>query len=149
MNNPELIAPCGIYCGVCPQLIAYKNNNDRLKEKLSASFGIKPEEIVCEGCTSETPFLFCVSCGIKSCVQEKEIESCAECDNFPCDKIENFPVKKFVEKITWDVNYRRQHGKDSWISKTIEINSCPSCQTLNHWIAKRCLSCKNELPERY
>lgn len=29
MKNQELIAPCGVYCGVCPQLIAHKYNNQR------------------------------------------------------------------------------------------------------------------------
>jgi hypothetical protein len=149
MNNQELIAPCGVYCGVCPQRIAHKSKNEKLKEKLAANYGLKPEDISCDGCNSKNLFLFCVSCEIKSCVQKKEIESCAECKEFPCEIIDNFSVKQFIEKVKWDVNYRREHGKDHWIAKSIELNTCPSCQSLNHWVAKRCISCKDELPKRY
>jgi len=149
MNNSNLIAPCGVYCGVCPQLIAYKTDNARLKEKLAENFGVKPEEIVCEGCTSELPFVFCRLCDIKSCVKDKDIESCAECNKFPCEIVENFPFKQFIKKVKWDVSYRQEHGKDEWIAKSIELNTCPTCQSLNHWVARRCISCKNGLPERY
>lgn len=149
MDNQELIAPCGVYCGVCPQMVAYKNNNERLKEKLAANYGVKPEDISCDGCTSDNPFLLCASCNIKSCVQAKGIESCAECEEFPCETIEDFPVPPFIKKVKWDVNYRREYGKDAWITQSIELNTCPSCKTLNHWVARRCISCKEELQERY
>ena len=149
MDSQELIAPCGVYCGVCPQMVAYKNNNERLKEKLAVNYGLKPKDISCDGCTSDNPFILCASCEIKSCVQKKGIESCAECQEFPCDTIENFPVPQFIKKVKWDVNCRREIGKDNWIAKSIELNTCPSCESLNHWVAKRCISCKEELPERY
>ena len=149
MDSQELIAPCGVYCGVCPQMVAYKNNNERLKEKLAVNYGLTPEDISCDGCTSDNPFILCVSCEIKSCVQKKGIESCAECQEFPCETIENFPVPQFIRKVKWDVSCRKEIGKDNWIAKSIELNTCPSCESLNHWVAKRCISCKQELPERY
>ena len=149
MENVNLIAPCGVYCGVCPQMIAYKNNDERLKQKLAMNFGLQPEDIACEGCRSDKPFVFCAACTIKSCVNDKGIESCAECGEFPCDTIENFPVKQFIKKVKWDVEERRRLGKDEWIARTIEMNSCPSCGTLNHWVAKKCIACKEELPQRY
>ena len=149
MNESQLIAPCGVYCGVCPQMVAHRNDDDRLKGKLAAMYGLKPDDIVCEGCNSSNPFVFCTSCAIKSCVQEKDIESCAECEGFPCQTIDSFPVAKFVEKIKWDVRYRREEGKDAWIKKTLDMNTCPECETLNHWVAKSCIRCRTQLPERY
>ncbi len=149
MSDRELFASCGVYCGVCPQHIADKYNNDKLKEKLAANFGVKPEEIKCQGCKSESPFLFCSSCTIRACTQEKNIDTCAQCNDYPCDTIENFPIKPFLQKLKWDVDFQKQHGEDKWVDETIKINSCPSCQTLNHWKARRCISCKSDLPERY
>lgn len=149
MMNESLVAPCGVYCGVCPQMVAHRNNDDRLKEKLAAMYGLKSADIACEGCNSEKPFLFCASCAIKTCVREKEIESCAECEAFPCQTIDSFPVSKFVEKIKWDVGCRREDGKEMWIDKTLAMNTCSGCGTLNHWVAKRCIRCRMHLSERY
>ena len=149
MDNSKLLAPCGVYCGVCPYLIAYKNNDDRLKQKLAKSIGIKPEKIICEGCNSDLTIFFCRVCKIKECVQNKSIQSCANCEEFPCDLIERFPYKEFFKKVKWDVNYQMKFGKEQWISKTIELNTCPTCQTLQHWRAKICKSCGTKLEERY
>ncbi len=149
MEDPRLLAPCGVHCGVCPYLIAYKTNDTSLKEKLAKSIGIKPEKIVCEGCRSDLPLYFCKICKIKSCVLEKGIESCAECDNYPCEHIINYPFKPFIVREKWDVNYRKKYGKEAWISTTIQINSCPSCHTLTHWAAKICKKCGTQLKERY
>ena len=32
--NPDLVSPCGLYCGVCAIYIAHRNNNRKLKERL-------------------------------------------------------------------------------------------------------------------
>jgi hypothetical protein len=34
MVNPDLISPCGLYCGVCAIYIAHRDNNPKLKERL-------------------------------------------------------------------------------------------------------------------
>ena len=32
--NPDLIAPCGLYCGVCAIYIAHRDNNEKFKRRL-------------------------------------------------------------------------------------------------------------------
>ena len=32
--NPDLISPCGLYCGVCAIYIAHRDNNEKFKERL-------------------------------------------------------------------------------------------------------------------
>lgn len=150
LNDPDLMAPCGTNCGVCPYLIAYKTNDQHLKEKLAKSIGIKPEQIICEGCMSEEPLFFCKMCGMKKCVLEKEgIDSCADCDEYPCKIIEKFPYKMFLNRQAWDVNYRKAHNKEDWIKITKEMNSCTSCGALGHWRATVCKECGSEIKERY
>ncbi len=34
VTNPDLISPCGLYCGVCAIYIAHRDNNIKLKERL-------------------------------------------------------------------------------------------------------------------
>ena len=30
--NPDFVAPCGLYCGVCAIYIAHRDNNQKFKE---------------------------------------------------------------------------------------------------------------------
>ncbi|MBM4271151.1 MAG: DUF3795 domain-containing protein [Deltaproteobacteria bacterium] len=32
--NPDFVAPCGLYCGVCAIYIAHRDNNKKFKERL-------------------------------------------------------------------------------------------------------------------
>ena len=32
--NPDLVAPCGLYCGVCAVYIAHLDQNQKFKERL-------------------------------------------------------------------------------------------------------------------
>jgi hypothetical protein len=32
--NPDFVAPCGLYCGVCAIYIAHRDNNQKFKERL-------------------------------------------------------------------------------------------------------------------
>ena len=149
MEDPKLFAPCGTYCGVCPWRVAYLTNDDNLKSKLAKMVGMNPDDIICEGCQSDLPLYFCRSCGMKKCVNEKKIDSCAECDEFPCKIVEKFPFKDFIIRVKWDNKYRKEHGKEEWFKKTIEMNTCPSCGQLAHWRASICKSCGNPLEKRY
>jgi hypothetical protein len=52
IQKQKLAAPCGLYCGACSIRIAHRDDNHKLKERLSAAYGVHPEEIRCEGCFS-------------------------------------------------------------------------------------------------
>ena len=79
---------------------------------------------------------------------DKQIESCALCDDYPCKIVEDYPYKPFIEHAKNDIEARKKLGKEEWIKSTIEKNTCPSCKTLNHWRANKCMSCEEVLPER-
>ncbi|MBO8181239.1 MAG: DUF3795 domain-containing protein [Archaeoglobus sp.] len=137
-----LIGCCGIYCGACP---FYRSKipdlAKMLKDALNAEKFNKiavPFEWVgeyrefkkwlnflarakCEGCQAGggNPF-----CSIRKCCRKKGFVSCAECDEFPCDK-------KFLKWISeryrnWNVkNIRRikEIGYEKWLEeKEKEVN---------------------------
>ena len=83
----KLLAPCGIYCGICPTYIADKGNHIKLKEILAAEFKISADEIKCDGCFSPAPFVNCQTCTVRNCIIAKKVEGCFKCDDFPCQII--------------------------------------------------------------
>lgn len=94
----EKVAVCGITCSECPAYIATVNNDDEKRrataEEWSKAYGgdIKPEDINCAGCISkEGPwFNHCMQCEIRKCGTAKEVENCAHCDEYACDKLVKF-----------------------------------------------------------
>ena len=135
------IAPCGLSCEKC---FAHVNGDIRkysikLKDKLGNfdNYAKRFETLLCDpifknypdfkkmldyfasencrGCRNEQCRLF-TDCGVRVCHQEKQIDFCYQCDEFPCKKT-NFDEdlhKRWVlinEKI-------KENGLDSFYKKT-------------------------------
>ncbi len=91
-----MIAHCGLDCDICPTMIATKTNDAMLRrqtaEKWSAQYGaeIAAEDISCDGCNSISGKLFkhCSVCEIRSCSTGKGNVTCANCDQYPCTKLD-------------------------------------------------------------
>jgi len=82
----ELTAACGIYCGACPQYRATSDPN--LAQKLAQVLGKKPEEVLCIGCRPKAKRGDDMSgCDVFGCTQDKNVEFCYECSDFPCVKL--------------------------------------------------------------
>ncbi|MCI8778578.1 MAG: DUF3795 domain-containing protein [Bacilli bacterium] len=45
---------------------------------------------VCEGCTNISKPFWGDSCQVKSCCENKNLECCGECSEFPCDLLKAF-----------------------------------------------------------
>ncbi|NQV18493.1 MAG: DUF3795 domain-containing protein [Armatimonadetes bacterium] len=94
----KIIACCGIVCIECPAYIAFKNDDDELRKKTAKQWSeefkadIKPENINCVGCIVKKGIHFshCFECEIRKCCQEKNIDNCAICNLFPCQRISDF-----------------------------------------------------------
>ncbi len=138
----ELLAPCGLYCGVCGILIAHRDNNQKFKERLATIYGTTPEEICCEGCLSEKPFKYCVVCPIKACTQEKGYGGCYQCESFPCAHVEAFPMKVGKKVILRAIPQWREWGTEKWVEEEEKRYRCPSCGGPLFRGAKRCRSCE-------
>jgi hypothetical protein len=142
MAEKELLAPCGLYCGVCGILMAHRDNNQKFKERLSTVYGCKPEDIACEGCMSETRFSFCQHCPIRSCAVGKEYEGCHECADFPCAYIENFPIPIGKQGILRAIPEWRELGTEKWVEAEEKRYTCPECGQKLFRGAGRCRNCK-------
>jgi hypothetical protein len=96
----ENLAYCGLICQTCQIYLAtrepdkekqYKMRVDIAKE-IKKYYGeeTKPEDVRdCDGCKTEGGRLFCNNdCSMRVCAIEKGIESCAYCDDYPCQDLE-------------------------------------------------------------
>lgn len=140
--KPELLAPCGLYCGVCGVYMASRDNNETLKGKLAKAYKVNPEQIACSGCLSDKRFVYCQTCEIRTCAMEKNRDGCHQCDTFPCNLIDDFPVPVGKRVILRSVPARKKLGTQTWVKQEEARHECPQCHTPLFRGARRCASCK-------
>ncbi len=92
------IATCGLICTECPGYIATQSQDAeaiaKVAEMWSAEYNaqLTAEDCRCDGCHSESgPWMsHCAECGIRACGVEKGVDTCAECDDYACEKLTEF-----------------------------------------------------------
>lgn len=158
-TNPDLISPCGLYCGVCAVYLADRDNNIKLKERLLNLYqggtpgkGLLPnseslsiQNMRCRGCLSDDRFMHCQQCEIRACTQEKGYTGCHECDDFPCRHIDDFPMAVGKKVILRSVLYRREFGTAKWVMDEEARYVCPECGNKVFRGAMKCNQCKVNL----
>ncbi len=110
-----MIAYCGLDCRTCPiYLVTREKNKEKQEAKrkeilqlIKEHYGLeyRLEDITdCDGCMIETGKLFsaCKECPIRNCAIEKKIVSCAYCDEYICETLEEFFAKEPAAKIHLD-----------------------------------------------
>lgn len=149
-NKKDLLAPCGLYCGVCRIYQAYKDNDLEFKKEILPTlndFGVKTvDDIACTGCLSDgIVFHFCRSCPIKDCIKNKELEGCYKCDEFPCKIINGWsdPLDKKV--MLRSIPAWRELGTEKWVKAEEERYKCPKCGNPLFHGAKVCKKCNSKV----
>ncbi len=148
--NPDYVAPCGLYCGVCAIQIAHTEGNQKFKEALVQVYkGNLPDseamtaaDIRCRGCLSDELFRHCTQCTIRSCTRERGYAGCHECADFPCRLIDEFPIPVGKKVILRAVPHWRKVGTERWIADEEKRYLCPQCGNRLFRGARRCNRCK-------
>jgi HAD superfamily hydrolase (TIGR01509 family) len=99
MKMAKIIAFCGLNCDECPAYIATQKDDDAERKRVAKMWAeefnapeLTYDKINCDGCLQTDGRLFqhCLVCNIRKCGMERELENCAFCDDFACDKLEEF-----------------------------------------------------------
>jgi hypothetical protein len=157
--NPDFIAPCGLYCGVCAIYIAHRDDNQNLKERLvnlyrggvegkgtlPNSRDLTTEDIRCRGCLSDDRFMHCRQCEIRACAIGKGYAGCHQCDEFPCRHIDGFSMVVGKKVILRAIPYWREVGTEKWIQDEEARYVCSECGNKVFRGAVTCNRCKAKL----
>lgn len=96
MDYREMTAPCGLDCFNCHFYLA-KDNPESMKvlESYNRLMGVPIDVMLCKGCRGEGGLPETLKygmgktepCHCYTCTQEKGIDFCCDCDDFPCDQL--------------------------------------------------------------
>ena len=88
------VAVCGLLCDDCIAFIATQRNDDQLRAKVVEAWSTEQErlelkDINCDGCLAQGRlYPFCSACEVRKCALENGVANCADCDLYPCAKLE-------------------------------------------------------------
>ncbi len=159
LRNRELMAPCGLYCGTCGVYIAHRDGNQKFRDIMARLYGSKPEETACKGCMQgdDAPCLYgyCRHCTIRDCVRSRGLYSCHQCDEWPCDMINDFGFATGRQVMMRTIPVWRakvaelgdEEGSVAWARAECERYHCPDCGQPLFRGAQRCRCCKRPVAE--
>lgn len=166
MNTKNFDTYCGIYCGACSIISAYKTG---IKDPLAAywtestlkdflqSQGIELSaednlQLRCNGCKSDTLFINCKYCKIRACAINRNVEHCNECNEYPCQLLNGSLLNKDIQeklphlKITSDnLTTIKDVGVQQWLDDQEKQWKCSQCQADTSWYMHSCANCGKDL----
>ena len=132
MDN--LIAPCGMNCGVCFSYLGMKN--DFKKQGFKNKY--------CEGCLPRGAN--CLHMGARCKLLGKGlIRFCYECRDFPCKRLKDLDKRyrtKYHMSMIENLKLIEQHGIEFFLWKEEGKWSCPNCGNTICCHKGLCLNCQ-------
>lgn len=110
----ELIAPCGMNCGICMAYLRKKNH--------------------CAGCLNEdedkVPHL--QRCIIRNCdtIRHNDSGFCYECENYPCKRLKQLDKRyrtRYKMSMLENLEFIKTKGLAAFKEKELERWRCPEC----------------------
>lgn len=129
--SAELIAPCGMNCGLCMAYLRDKNT--------------------CAGCRAgdEGKAKSCLACVIRRCETPRSNASgfCFECGDFPCPRLRRLDLRyrtKYRMSMLENLAAIRDSGIEAFIEAERDRWTCPECGGMQCVHTDACIYCGYE-----
>jgi hypothetical protein len=131
--TPELIAPCGMNCGICKAYLAYSRGVPYKKGKVTH----------CTGCLVRNKNCAFVK---RDCEQlrKKHICFCYECADMPCKALANIDAyysARYGMSMIENQRMIQEEGMDVFLKRQAEKYRCPSCRDIISVHDGKCYAC--------
>jgi hypothetical protein len=96
----DMIAYCGLNCVECNAFKATHTKDTERKIQLAKKWTdddnveFRPEDIDCDGCKSKRISGWCRKiCKVRPCAEKRKVKTCAHCDDYQCEILNEFLLK--------------------------------------------------------
>ena len=117
--NEELIAPCGMNCGICSGYLALKHDVKAKGVRMPYCSGCRPRNKQCAFIKKRCTL---VSTG--------KVKYCYECNDFPCEKLEHLDKRyraDFRMSMIDNLKSIQENGMETFIETEKKKWECPVC----------------------
>ncbi|OGF48958.1 MAG: hypothetical protein A2231_10955 [Candidatus Firestonebacteria bacterium RIFOXYA2_FULL_40_8] len=134
----ELIAPCGINCGVCSLYLAYSNGLPEKKGNIRHCIGCKPRNKKCTRCKTGNI---------------NKIRFCYECSDFPCEFLKRLEKRylssyKRPESPIKNLKDIKKLGVKKFLALERKKWKCPKCSGVVSVHNGKCFACEKVISWR-
>ena len=117
--NEELIAPCGMNCGVCSGYLALKYDLRNKGIRMSHCAGCRPRDKRCSFLKKRCTLLL-----------HSKVNYCYECNDFPCEGLSHIDKRYrmyFRMSMVENLESIKKNGIRQFLEKEEERWKCPEC----------------------
>jgi hypothetical protein len=129
---------------VLPLLFPIHRDDEDAKrlEILARKFNRPVSDMKCEGCRSANVSFYCKTCLFKNCAENRGIDFCGECAEYPCEKLVEFRKQAPHRAQLWESQeILKKEGFEKWFENRKRYHSCSSCNTVNSVYDPVCRNC--------
>jgi hypothetical protein len=132
--TPELIAPCGMNCGVCKAYLAYSRGIPKKRGEVTHCSGCLPRNKTCfikRGCRK---------------LAKHEVKFCYECDDMPCknlDRVDRRYRTRYNMSMVENLKELEEKGMKEFLRNQQRKYECPACGDVISVHDKKCYSCSH------
>ena len=130
--TPDLVAPCGINCGICKCYLAYSRGVPREKGKVTH----------CIGCVARNKMCAFVK---RDCEKLRgQIRFCYQCPDMPCERLAKLDLHyraRYGMSMVENQKAIKENGMDEFLKSQAEKYRCPSCGDVVSVHDGKCYGC--------
>lgn len=127
----DMIAPCGMNCGICVAYFGHTMSGKRRGGK-------------CIGCRARDKNCAFVKKGCEL-LTKKKVKFCFECSRFPCDRLKVLDKryrKKYDMSMIENLRFIKKHGMKKFLASQRKKYRCPGCGGVVCVHDNKCYTCK-------
>ena len=117
--DTELIAPCGMNCGICSGYLAFKHDVKSKGIGMPYCTGCRPRDKKCAFLKKRCSLLL-----------EGRVQYCYECQDFPCKGLQQIDKRyrsQFRMSMIDNLEYIKKNGISKFMTVQEEKWKCPEC----------------------
>ncbi len=115
----ELIAPCGMNCGICSGYLASKYDVKNKGIKMPYCIGCRPRDKKCAFLKKRCDLLL-----------QGKVQYCYECDDFPCLRLQHIDERyrsNFKMSMIENLEFIKDKGVTIFLEQEVDKWKCPKC----------------------
>jgi hypothetical protein len=128
----ELVAPCGMNCGICKAYLAYSRGVPRKRGSVTHCSGCRPRDKNCfikRGCSK---------------LSKNQVRFCYECEQMPCanlDRVDRRYRLRYAMSMVSNLRELEEKGMESFLKTQAAKYKCPVCGDVTSVHDGKCYVC--------